>query len=60
MMKKNNPTLKMTKVKPFLDNDQKCQKLTPYPKSTENDHNGQSVDSVSIQSEYGIQYKLNT
>ena len=36
----------MTKVKPFLDNDQKCQKLIPYPKSTENDLNGQSVDSL--------------
>ena len=47
----------MTKVKHFLDNDQKCQKLTPYPKSTENDHNGQSVDSLpKVSMEYNTNW----
>ena len=44
--RKKQPHAENDQSKPLLDNDQKCQKLTPYPKSTENDLNGQSVDSL--------------
>ena len=34
--RKKQPHAENDQSKPLLDNDQKCQKLTPYPKSTEN------------------------